>query len=126
MRVSVALSHLLAARYSQDKFRGRVVRSDISSLVEVWSRDMDLTALLVWLIIGAIAGWLAGEMMRGRGFGLLGNLVIGILGALVGGWLFGLLGISTGTGFPIGSLVTAFLGAIILLALSGLVRPNTA
>ena len=83
---------------------------------------MNLTAMLVWLIIGAIAGWAAGEVMRGRGFGLVGNLVVGILGALLGGWLFGLLGLDVGTGFPIGSLVTAFLGAVVLLALVGAVR----
>lgn len=82
---------------------------------------MNLTALLVWLIIGAIAGWAAGEVMRGRGFGLLGNIVVGILGALLGGWLFGLLGI-TSTGFPIGSLITAFVGAVVLLALAGAMR----
>lgn len=86
---------------------------------------MDWTALLVWLVIGAIAGWAAGEVMRGRGFGLVGNIVVGIVGSLLGGWLFGLLGIDTGTGFPIGSLITAFLGAVILLALIGAVRRTT-
>ena len=68
----------------------------------------------VWfLIIGLIAGWLAGKIMEGRGFGLLGDLVIGAIGAVLGGFLFGLLGLSA-NGF-IGSLITAVVGAIVLL-----------
>jgi uncharacterized membrane protein YeaQ/YmgE (transglycosylase-associated protein family) len=68
----------------------------------------------VWfLIIGVAAGWLAGKLTRGRGFGLLGDLVIGILGALVGGFIFQFLGIvSLGR---IGALVTATVGAVMLL-----------
>jgi uncharacterized membrane protein YeaQ/YmgE (transglycosylase-associated protein family) len=80
-------------------------------------------SLLAWIIIGLVAGWLAGEVMRGHGFGLLGNIVVGILGAILGGWLFSLLGIGGGVnGFNLGSLITAFLGAVVLLALIGLVR----
>ena len=55
---------------------------------------MDLTSIIVFLIIGAVAGWLAGVVMKGGGFGLLGDIVIGIIGAFIGGWLFGVLGIS--------------------------------
>jgi len=68
----------------------------------------------VWfLIIGAVAGWLAGKLTQGRGFGLVGDLVVGILGSLVGGFLFRVLGIvSFGL---IGSLVTATVGAVVLL-----------
>jgi uncharacterized membrane protein YeaQ/YmgE (transglycosylase-associated protein family) len=79
-------------------------------------------SLLAFLIIGAVAGWAAGEVMRGRGFGLVGNIIVGILGALLGGWVFSLLGLDLGDGFSIGSLITAFLGAVILLALVGMVR----
>jgi uncharacterized membrane protein YeaQ/YmgE (transglycosylase-associated protein family) len=79
-------------------------------------------SLLAWIIIGLVAGWLAGEVMRGHGFGLLGNIVVGILGAILGGWLFSLLGIGGVSGFNLGSLITAFLGAVVLLALIGLVR----
>lgn len=79
-------------------------------------------SVLAWIIIGLIAGWLAGEVMRGHGFGLLGNIVVGILGAVLGGWLFSLLGIGGLDGFSLGSLITAFLGSVILLALIGLVR----
>jgi uncharacterized membrane protein YeaQ/YmgE (transglycosylase-associated protein family) len=76
---------------------------------------------LIWfLIIGLIAGWLAGQVMRGSGFGLIGNLIIGVIGALLGGWLFGVLGLSA-YGL-IGSLIVAFVGAIVLLFLLSLIR----
>lgn len=68
---------------------------------------------ILWIIIGAIAGWLAGKLMRGGGFGLIVNILVGIAGALIGGWIFGLLGISAGG--IIGSFVTALVGAILLL-----------
>lgn len=68
---------------------------------------------LWFIIVGIVAGFVAGKLMRGGGFGLLVNLVVGIIGAVLGGWVFGLLGITT-TGI-IGSLITATVGAIILL-----------
>jgi uncharacterized membrane protein YeaQ/YmgE (transglycosylase-associated protein family) len=75
----------------------------------------------IWfLIIGLIAGWLAGKIMKGRGFGLFGDLVIGVIGAVVGGFLFGLLGLSA-SGF-IGSLITATAGAIVLLFIAGWIK----
>ena len=66
---------------------------------------MDLTGLIIYLAIGAVAGWLAGNLMKGGGFGLLGNIVVGIVGAVLGSFVFGLLGLSA-TGL-IGSIVTA-------------------
>jgi uncharacterized membrane protein YeaQ/YmgE (transglycosylase-associated protein family) len=69
-----------------------------------------------WLIIGILAGWAAGHLTRGRGFGILGNIVVGIIGAAIGGFVFSLIGLSS-TGF-IGSLVTAIAGAVILLYLA--------
>lgn len=69
---------------------------------------------LWFIIIGAVAGWLAGNIMRGGGFGLLMNIVVGVVGALIGGWVFDLLGIGTGDGL-MGSLITALVGAILLL-----------
>jgi uncharacterized membrane protein YeaQ/YmgE (transglycosylase-associated protein family) len=81
---------------------------------------MDLTALVIFLAIGAVAGWLAGILMKGGGFGLLGNIVIGIIGAVVGGFVFGLLGIST-VGL-VGSIITATAGAVILLFVVGLIK----
>lgn len=81
---------------------------------------MDLTSLLIFLAIGAVAGWLAGIVMRGGGFGLVGNIIIGIIGAVVGGFAFGLLGITT-TGL-LGSIVTATVGAVILLLIVGFLK----
>jgi uncharacterized membrane protein YeaQ/YmgE (transglycosylase-associated protein family) len=80
-----------------------------------------MSALLWFLIIGAIAGWLAGQFMKGSGFGLLGDIIVGVIGALIGGWLFGTLGIWPGGGL-IGSLIVAFVGAIILLYLVRLIK----
>lgn len=74
---------------------------------------MDLTGLIIFLVIGAVAGWLAGTLMKGGGFGLFGNIVIGIIGAIIGGFLFGLLGISSDS--FIGSILTATAGAALLL-----------
>jgi uncharacterized membrane protein YeaQ/YmgE (transglycosylase-associated protein family) len=77
---------------------------------------------VIWFcLIGIVAGWLAGRLMRGGGFGLLGDLVIGVLGAVIGGYVFGLLGVGLGGGL-IGSLVTATIGAMILLFLIRLVK----
>lgn len=73
---------------------------------------MDITGLIIWLVIGAIAGWLAGKFMKGKGFGLLGDIVVGIIGALIGGFLLGGFLASLGI---IGSIITAFIGAIVLL-----------
>lgn len=75
---------------------------------------------ILWIIIGALAGWIAGQVMKGGGFGLLGNIVVGIVGSFIGGWLFGMLGI--GAGNLISSLVAAVVGAIILLYVVRLVR----
>lgn len=74
---------------------------------------MEVSGLIAYLIIGALAGWLAGKLMKGRGFGLLGNMAVGIVGSVIGGFVFGLLGISAG-GF-IGSVVVATAGAALLL-----------
>ena len=81
---------------------------------------MDLQALLILLIVGAIAGWLAGVLIKGYGFGLVGNIVIGVIGAFIGSWLLPQLGF--GMGGLLGAIVSATIGAIILLLLIGLVR----
>ena len=75
---------------------------------------------LWFIIIGILAGFLAGKIMRGGGFGILVNLIVGIIGAVLGGWIFGLLGIAAGG--IIGSLVTATVGAIVLLWIVSLFR----
>ena len=82
---------------------------------------MDLMSLLIFLAIGALAGWLAGVILKGGGFGLLVNIVVGILGAIVGGFAFGLLGISVGGGL-LGSIITATFGAVLLLFIVGLIK----
>ena len=81
---------------------------------------MDVMSLVWFLIIGIVAGWLAGKIMRGGRFGLVGDLVIGVIGAVLGGFLFGLLGLSANG--LIGSLVTATVGAVVLLFLIHLVK----
>jgi uncharacterized membrane protein YeaQ/YmgE (transglycosylase-associated protein family) len=77
---------------------------------------MGIESLLVFIIIGAIAGWLAGLIVSGFGFGLIGNIIIGIVGALIAGWLFPLIGFSIGGGI-IASIIHATIGAVILLVL---------
>ena len=76
--------------------------------------------IVLWLLIGALAGWLAGKFMKGGGFGIVGNIVLGIIGALVGGLLFGLIGLQSTSW--IGSLVTATVGAIAVLGLIRLIK----
>lgn len=77
---------------------------------------MSVEALLIWLLVGAVAGWLAGLVVRGGGFGIVGNIVIGIIGAFLGGWLFGVASIAIGAGI-INTIFTAFIGAVVLLLL---------
>jgi len=77
--------------------------------------------LIYWIVIGLIAGWLAGTVMKGGGFGVLMDIVLGMVGAVVGGWLFNTLGIYPGFGL-IGSVLVAFVGACILLFLVRLIK----
>ena len=77
--------------------------------------------IIAWLIIGAIAGWLAGTFVRGGGFGLVGDIVVGIIGAFIGGWLAGVLHVHVGSGW-ISSIVTAAIGAVLLLIILRAVR----
>ncbi len=76
--------------------------------------------LIYFLLIGAAAGWLAGQFMKGKGFGLIGNIIVGIIGAFIGGWLLGVLGLAFGG--LIGSLVTAVIGAVLLLWIVGMIK----
>lgn len=82
---------------------------------------ISLQALIIWLVVGAVAGWAAGQIVRGFGFGLVGNIVVGIVGALIAGWLLPQLGIAIGGGI-IAAIVNAVIGAVILLVIIGLVR----
>jgi uncharacterized membrane protein YeaQ/YmgE (transglycosylase-associated protein family) len=82
---------------------------------------MPIESLLILIIVGAVAGWLAGVIVKGFGFGLVGNIVVGIIGALIATWLFPRLGISIGGGI-ISAIISATLGAVILLFVISLVR----
>jgi uncharacterized membrane protein YeaQ/YmgE (transglycosylase-associated protein family) len=77
---------------------------------------MAIESLLIWLVIGAIAGWLAGQIMKGSGFGLVGDIVIGIVGAVVGGWLLPRLGVFV-LGGMLGEVLSAVIGACVVLFL---------
>jgi uncharacterized membrane protein YeaQ/YmgE (transglycosylase-associated protein family) len=87
--------------------------------------NLDPGGVVAWLVVGAIAGWLAGTFMRGGGYGLLGDIVVGIIGAFVGGFVLSLLGFA-GTAGLIGSIVVAFIGAVILIAILRALAPRTA
>ncbi|BBO30495.1 GlsB/YeaQ/YmgE family stress response membrane protein [Lacipirellula parvula] len=76
--------------------------------------------LLWFLLIGIAAGWLAGQIMGSGGYGILGDLILGVIGAIVGGYLFGMLGIAAGG--LIGALITATVGAVVLIALLRLIK----
>lgn len=78
-------------------------------------------SLIGWIVIGFLAGWLAGVLTRGRGFGCLGNVAVGLVGAVIGGYLFHLLGLRGPAGF-VGSLLVALVGAGVLLAIANLLR----
>ena len=99
--------------------------------VEIWLGSslwgeivMTVEGLVIWLVIGAIAGWLAGLIMKGYGFGLVGNIVVGIAGAFIAGWLLPRVGfvLIGGVGAEI---INAVIGAVILLAVIGLVKRAT-
>jgi uncharacterized membrane protein YeaQ/YmgE (transglycosylase-associated protein family) len=76
--------------------------------------------IILWIISGVIAGWLTGMIVKGKGFGLLGDLVIGLLGGLVGGWVSGLIGISASSW--LGNIAIAVLGGVILVAVVRVLR----
>lgn len=78
---------------------------------------LDPVGVLLWLVVGAIAGWLAGVVMKGGGFGLIGDIIVGLIGAVIGGFLFGL--VNAGPYGLIGSILVAFVGACVLI---GVVR----
>lgn len=82
---------------------------------------IDFHGVLVMIVVGLVAGWLAGKLVRGSGFGVLGDIVIGIIGAFVGTWVLGLMHIVIGGGI-LANIVNATIGAVILLLLVRLVR----
>ena len=79
-----------------------------------------LMAVIVWLLVGLIAGWAAGKIMKGRGYGVVMDIVLGVVGAVVGGWLMGIFGLYAGN--TIGSILVATFGAVFLIWLSRLIK----
>jgi uncharacterized membrane protein YeaQ/YmgE (transglycosylase-associated protein family) len=77
--------------------------------------------LIVWIVVGLIAGWAAGKIMKGSGYGVLGDIVLGILGGIFGGWILGVLGLYSGGGL-IPSILTAIVGAVVLVALVRMIK----
>ena len=83
--------------------------------------NIPVEVLLIWLVIGAVAGWLAGVIVKGGGFGLVGDIVVGIVGAFLGGWLLPRLGLNFGVGLvPV--IASATIGAVVLLLVLRLIR----
>lgn len=98
-------------------------------LVVVWNLGpflkgaLRLMELVYFLLIGAVAGWLAGKIMKGRGFGLLGNMIVGVIGGILGGVIFDFLNVKIG-GDVVGPLVTSVAGAVVLLFVVGLLKKD--
>ena len=84
---------------------------------------MELQAIVIMLVIGAAAGWLAGAILKGGGMGLVGNIIVGVIGSVLGGIIFQAVGISIGGGL-IGAIISATVGAIVLLLLLGLIKKS--
>ncbi len=80
-----------------------------------------IASIIVWLIIGGVAGWLAGLIVKGYGFGIVGNIVVGIIGAVIAGWLLPRIGLVIGGGI-IAAIIDAVIGAVILLLIVGLFK----
>ena len=82
---------------------------------------MELQSIIVWLIVGGVAGWLAGMVVKGGGYGLIGDIIVGIIGAFIAGWLLPRIGIVIGAGI-VGAIINAFIGAVILLIILRLIK----
>ena len=83
---------------------------------------MSIEGLIIFLIVGAIAGWAAGQVVRGGGFGLIGDIIVGIIGAFIGNWLFAHFHVRIGVNFWVDAILTATIGAIVLLVIIRLIR----
>jgi uncharacterized membrane protein YeaQ/YmgE (transglycosylase-associated protein family) len=100
------------------KFKRSMRRNKTESVMPISNEG-----LIIVLLVGAIAGWLAGQLVHGTGFGLIGDIIIGILGAFIGAWLLPRLGVHIGSGIP-GAIATATIGAVVLLLILGVFRAN--
>jgi uncharacterized membrane protein YeaQ/YmgE (transglycosylase-associated protein family) len=81
-----------------------------------------LTGIIIWLIVGAIAGWAAGQVVKGGGFGLIGDIIVGIIGAVIAGWLLPIVHFPVIGGAIIGAIIDAFIGAVVLLLVIRLIK----
>jgi uncharacterized membrane protein YeaQ/YmgE (transglycosylase-associated protein family) len=104
-------------------FAGRLAQGRIHELAAqgegATAMPMDIQSIIISLIIGAVAGWLAGQIVRGVGFGLIGNIIVGMVGAVVAGWLFPSFWPITGI---IGAIIHSAIGAVIVLFVVGLIK----
>jgi uncharacterized membrane protein YeaQ/YmgE (transglycosylase-associated protein family) len=82
---------------------------------------MNPKALIIWLIVGAVAGWLAGMVVKGGGYGLIGNVIVGIVGGLIAGWFLPRIGVVIAGGV-VGAIMNSFIGAVILLVILRLIK----
>ena len=88
---------------------------------------MDPMSLIIWLVLGAVAGWLAGMIMKTGSGNIVTNIIVGIIGAFLGGWLAGMVGLGSATGgFSVMSVITAVVGACVLLFVLGLIQKGRA
>jgi len=108
------LSEAHGERESIDKEKDKIMTVATLMLADI---NLNLSNVLWWLVVGLIAGFLASRVMRGGGYGLIGDIVVGLIGAFIGGWLAGVLGIGVGSSSLVVSIVVAFVGACILLAI---------
>jgi uncharacterized membrane protein YeaQ/YmgE (transglycosylase-associated protein family) len=88
---------------------------------KIKKEDLSTMNFIIWLLMGALAGWAAGQLLKGHSFGLLWNIIYGLIGGVVGGWLFGMLGVGLGGGL-LGDFIAAVVGAIIVIIVVGEVR----
>ena len=89
--------------------------------MEIYLCEERIIEFIWFIVIGLVAGWLAGQFVKGGGFGIIGDIIVGVLGALLGGFLFSLLGLSAGGGL-LGSLIVATIGAVLLIFVLRLIK----
>ena len=107
----------MARGVSDVRYASRTLEKELETM------NLEPGGLIAWLIVGAIAGWLAGQFMRGGGYGLVGDMIVGIIGAFIGGFVLTALGVGAGAGL-VGSIIVAFIGAVILIAIVRAVSPG--
>ncbi len=101
-------------------FTTKMLSSMFIASIHAVKKGNTMISFIISLIIGAIAGWLAGQFVKGRSFGLFGNLIVGIIGSVIGGFVFGILGLSATS--LLGSIITSTCGAVILLYIVNYLR----